>query len=144
MHRRSDRSGFGHVLEQSAASSICSSAAWGRRGRRDPGQLTEGAPLDFWRIEAVEPDHLLRLRAEMKLPGRAWLQFEVDGDTGGSTIRQTAIFDPVGLPGAAYWYGLFPLHSWLFAGMLRGIAAAAASAARQKPSGSTTTVVKGH
>ena len=69
-----------------------------RRGRRDPEQLTQGAPLDFWRIEAVEPDHLLRLRAEMKLPGRAWLQFEVDGDTGGSTIRQTAIFDPVGLP----------------------------------------------
>ena len=101
-----------------------------RRGRRDPGQLTQGSTLDFWRVEAVEPDHLLRLRAEMRLPGRAWLQFEVDGDTGGSTIRQTAIFDPVGLPGAAYWYGLFPLHSWMFAGMLRRIAAAA-TAARQ-------------
>ena len=99
-----------------------------RRGRRDPGQLTQGATLDFWRVEAVEPDHLLRLRAEMKLPGRAWLQFEVDGDAGGSTIRQTAIFDPVGLPGAAYWYGLFPLHSWMFAGMLRRIAAAATAA----------------
>ena len=96
-----------------------------RRGRRDPEQLTPGATVDFWRVEAVEPNRLLRLRAEMKLPGRAWLQFEVDGGIGGSTIRQTAVFDPVGLPGAVYWYGLFPLHSWMFAGMLRRIAAVA-------------------
>jgi hypothetical protein len=98
-----------------------------RRGRRDPGRLAPGETLDFWRVEAVEPDHLLRLRAEMKLPGRAWLQFEVDGDEGGSTIRQTAIFDPVGLAGTAYWYGLFPVHSWMFAGMLRRIASAAST-----------------
>ena len=92
-----------------------------RRGRRDPEHLAAGAAVDFWRVEAIEPDHLLRLRAEMKLPGRAWLQFKVSEDGSGSTIRQTVIFDPVGLFGFAYWYGLFPLHSWLFAGMLRRI-----------------------
>jgi uncharacterized protein YbjT (DUF2867 family) len=102
-----------------------------RRGRRDPEQLAPDATVDFWRVEAIEENHLLRLRAEMKLPGRAWLQFEVDDDSaGGSTIRQTAIFDPVGLAGAAYWYGLFPLHSWLFAGMLRRIAALATASDR--------------
>ncbi len=95
-----------------------------RRGRRDPDRVVPGDALDFWRVEAFEPDRLLRLRAEMKLPGRAWLQFEVDGDGGGSTIRQTAIFDPVGLAGLLYWYGIYPLHSLVFAGLLRGIARA--------------------
>ena len=99
-----------------------------RRGRRDPEQLAVGAAVDFWRVEAIEPNRLLRLRAEMKLPGRAWLQFEVAEDGSGSTIRQTAIFDPVGVFGAAYWYGLFPLHSWLFAGMLRRIGQVASHA----------------
>jgi hypothetical protein len=61
----------------------------------------------------------------MKLPGRAWLQFDVDGDASGSTIRQTAIFDPAGLLGTAYWYGLYPVHSWIFSGMLRRISRAA-------------------
>jgi hypothetical protein len=61
----------------------------------------------------------------MRLPGRAWLQFEVDGDDSGSTIRQTAIFHPTGLLGTAYWYGLFPVHSWIFRGMLARIADAA-------------------
>jgi hypothetical protein len=61
----------------------------------------------------------------MKLPGRAWLQFEVDGDAGGATIRQTALFDPRGIGGLAYWYLLFPVHAWLFRGMLRAIAARA-------------------
>ena len=93
-----------------------------RRGRRDPEELTPGATLDFWRVEAYEPERLLRLRAEMKLPGRAWLQFEVEGDDSGSTIRQTALFQPTGLFGLAYWYGLFPVHSWIFAGMLKEIA----------------------
>ena len=83
-----------------------------------------GDALDFWRVEAIEPDALLRLAAEMKLPGRAWLQFEVVPDGAGSMLRQTAIFDPVGLLGLAYWYGLYPLHQLVFAGMLRGIAAA--------------------
>ena len=96
-----------------------------RRGRLDPEELTLGATVDFWRVEAYEPNQLLRLRAEMKLPGRAWLQFEVEGDDAGSAIRQTTIFHPTGLLGIAYWYGLFPLHSWIFGGMLRKIAQAA-------------------
>jgi hypothetical protein len=81
--------------------------------------------VDFWRVESLEPGRRLRLAAEMKLPGRAWLEFEVTPDGTGSTIRQTAIFDPVGLPGRAYWYALFPLHELVFGGMLRGIARAA-------------------
>ena len=95
-----------------------------RRGRRDPDQPAVGSTLDFWRVEAYEPDHLLRLRAEMRLPGRAWLQFEVDGDADGSEIRQTALFDPVGLAGLAYWYALLPLHKLVFRRMLDGIAQA--------------------
>ena len=63
----------------------------------------------------------------MRLPGRAWLQFEVDGDGHGSRIRQTAIFDPVGLAGLLYWYGLLPLHKRVFEGMLEGIRSARAS-----------------
>lgn len=92
-----------------------------RRGRRDPDQVVPGEPIDFWRVEAVEPDRLLRLRAEMRVPGRAWLQFEVEPERGGSTIRQTALFDAAGLGGLAYWYALYPLHSFVFAGMLDGI-----------------------
>lgn len=92
-----------------------------RRGRRDPENLVPGDALDFWRVEAVEPDALLRLSAEMKIPGRAWLQFEVERDGEGSILRQTALFDPQGLFGLAYWYALFPLHQLVFAGMLRGI-----------------------
>ena len=97
-----------------------------RRGRRRPDELQPGEPIDFWRVEAIEPDRLLRLRAEMKVPGRAWLQFEVDGIPGGSRVRQTAIFDASGLAGLLYWYALYPLHRLVFAGMLRGIAARAA------------------
>jgi uncharacterized protein YbjT (DUF2867 family) len=97
-----------------------------RRGRPSPTTLRVGDTLDCWRVEAVEPDHRLRLVAEMKLPGRAWLEFDVTGNGGSSTIRQTAIFDPVGLLGRAYWYALYPLHQLVFSGMLRGIARAAA------------------
>ena len=92
-----------------------------RRGRRDPERLLPGDALDFWRVEAVEPGRLLRLRAEMKVPGRAWLQFEVGEAHEGSVLRQTAVFEPRGLAGMAYWYGLDPLHSLIFAGMLRAI-----------------------
>ncbi len=103
-----------------------------RRGRRDPDTPLPGDALDFWRVEACEPDGLLRLRAEMKLPGRAWLQFEVEevprDDTGPrSKIRQTAVFDPAGLAGLLYWYGIYPIHAAVFRGMLRGIADAADS-----------------
>jgi len=96
-----------------------------RRGRLDPERPRLGATVDFWRVEAFETDRLLRLSAEMKMPGRAWLEFEVTDRGGNSTIRQTAIFDPVGLFGLLYWYSLYPLHHFIFAGMLRGIAAAA-------------------
>jgi uncharacterized protein YbjT (DUF2867 family) len=98
-----------------------------RRGRRDPDRLLPGDTVDCWRVEALEGDRLLRLFSEMKLPGRAWLQFEVDGDGSSSTIRQTAIFDPVGLMGLVYWYGLYPIHRAIYRGMLRGIAKAAKS-----------------
>lgn len=96
-----------------------------RRGRRDPNKLSVGDAVDFWRVESIEPGRMLRLRAEMRLPGRAWLQFEVEGDASNCSIRQTAIFDPVGVLGLAYWYALYPLHALVFRGMLRGIARAA-------------------
>ncbi len=92
-----------------------------RRGRRHPVALRPGDTLDFWRVEAFEADRLLRLRAEMKLPGRAWLQFEVEPAEGGSRITQTAVFDPLGLGGLLYWYGLYPIHWLIFRGMLQGI-----------------------
>jgi uncharacterized protein YbjT (DUF2867 family) len=98
-----------------------------RRGRRDPEALAVGDALDFWRVEAYEPDRRLRLAAEMKVPGRAWLDFEVQEDGDGATIRQTAEFDPAGLSGRLYWYGIYPLHALVFRGMLRGIAARALS-----------------
>jgi hypothetical protein len=85
--------------------------------------------VDFWRVEAFVPDRRLRLAAEMRLPGRAWLEFEVEGNATTSQIRQTAIFDPLGLWGQLYWYALYPLHSLIFTGMLRYIARASASAA---------------
>lgn len=99
-----------------------------RRGRRDPETPLPGDALDFWRVERFEPDSLLRLRAEMRLPGRAWLQFEVVADREreeGSRIIQTAIFDPAGLAGLLYWYGLWPFHALIFRGMLRRIGMAA-------------------
>ena len=96
-----------------------------RRGRPDPGRLRVGDTVDWWRVEAYEPDHLLRLRAEMRLPGRAWLEFEVSPTDRGSTLRQTAVFDPSGLLGLVYWYGIYPLHAAVFRGTLDGIARAA-------------------
>jgi hypothetical protein len=96
-----------------------------RRGRRDPESLHVGDAVDFWRVEAIEPSRLLRLRPEMKLPGRAWLQFEISPSATGSVIRQTAVFEPHGLLGLLYWYALYPVHGLIFGGMLRGIARAA-------------------
>lgn len=103
-----------------------------RRGRRDPVDLRVGEALDFWRVEAFEPGRLLRLRAEMKLPGRAWLEFEVTPAGEGSTIRQTAVFDPLGLFGLAYWYALYPVHRLVFAGMLKALARAATQIASKR------------
>lgn len=96
-----------------------------RRGRRDPVQVRVGDAIDFWRVEEFEPGRSLRLLAEMKVPGRAWLQFEVEEAEEGAEIHQTAIFDPVGLAGPAYWYLLYPIHGLVFGGMLRRIAARA-------------------
>jgi uncharacterized protein YbjT (DUF2867 family) len=93
-----------------------------RRGRRDPEMVRVGDTLDFWRVEAFEPGRRLRLQAEMRLPGRAWLEFEVEPHGDGSVIRQTATFDPVGLAGRAYWHALYPIHALMFRGMLRRIA----------------------
>ncbi len=100
-----------------------------RRGRRHPVNVRVGDALDFWRVEQFEPDRRLRLQAEMKVPGRAWLEFEVNGNEQGSTIRQTAEFDPAGLFGLAYWYALYPLHQIVFSGMLRRLARVADSRA---------------
>lgn len=96
-----------------------------RRGRRDPHELRVGDAVDFWRVEAVEPGRLVRLRAEMKVPGRAWLEFRVKPEGEGesrATIVQTAYFAPKGLFGVLYWYALYPLHGLIFGGMIREIA----------------------
>lgn len=93
-----------------------------RRGRRDPDKLRVGDALDFWRVEMIEPDRLLRLRAEMKVPGKAWLQFQaVPMDDGMTLLSQTAFFAPKGLMGWSYWYLLYPLHALIFSGMIREI-----------------------
>ncbi|MEZ6050777.1 MAG: SDR family oxidoreductase [Planctomycetaceae bacterium] len=96
-----------------------------RRGRRHPVELVIGDTVDCWRVEAIDPQRRLRLFAEMRLPGRAWLEFEVSEHGKGSKITQTAIYDPVGLFGLLYWFGVYPLHQLVFAGMLRNVAEAA-------------------
>lgn len=96
-----------------------------RRARRDPEQLQVGEVLDWWRVEEYEPNQRLRLAAEMKVPGRAWLEFDVEPCEEGSIIRQIASFDPAGIFGLAYWYGIYPLHAIIFRGMLSRIAMAA-------------------
>jgi len=97
-----------------------------RRGRRDPDSCVPGDPIDFWRVEAFEPDRLLRLEAEMKVPGRAWLEFSVEPMSDRrSRIRQVARFEPSGWFGRLYWYSLLPVHGVIFSGMLRGIASRA-------------------
>jgi uncharacterized protein YbjT (DUF2867 family) len=102
-----------------------------RRGRRDPDQVRVGDTIDFWRVEQIVDNKILRLAAEMKVPGRAWLEFEVTEKEGGCSVRQTAIFDPVGLFGIVYWYTLFPLHEFVFSGMLRNICKAAVANANR-------------
>ncbi|MGE3277664.1 MAG: SDR family oxidoreductase [Vicinamibacterales bacterium] len=97
-----------------------------RRGRPEGRPLRTGDALDFWRVEICEPGARVRLAAEMKVPGRAWLEFEILPTARGARIRQTALFDPMGLAGLLYWYGLLPLHTVIFRGMLRSIAHRAA------------------
>jgi uncharacterized protein YbjT (DUF2867 family) len=98
-----------------------------RPGRRDPDEVRVGDALDFWRVEAVETDHLLRLRAEMKVPGRAWLQFEAKPQNGKTRLIQTAFFAPKGLFGLFYWYVLYPIHGLIFSGMIQKLAQRAAT-----------------
>lgn len=93
-----------------------------RPGQRDPERLRVGDALDFWRVEALDRPRLLRLRAEMRLPGRAWLQFAVEPTPAGSRLVQTASFDPDGIAGYAYWYVLLPIHLPIFRGMVRNLA----------------------
>ena len=93
-----------------------------RLGRRNPERLREGDALDFWRVEEIRRPDLLRLRAEMKVPGRAWLQYEVSAVDGGSRLVQTAFFEPKGVPGLAYWYLLYPIHGLIFRGTVRVLA----------------------
>ena len=99
------------------------------RGRRDPHHLYVGEALDFWRVEEIVPGSLLRLRAEMRLPGRAWLEMLVVGDdAGNSRYTQRAIFVPRGLSGRVYWAAVAPFHAIVFGGMARNIARAAETA----------------
>jgi len=95
-----------------------------RRGRPFSTTLHVGDTVDSFRVESIEPNRRLRLKSEMHLYGRAWLEFEVTGTGSSTTIRQTAIFDPVGLIGQIYWYSLYVPHQFVFSGMLRGIAQA--------------------
>lgn len=98
-----------------------------RRGRRDAEHLRAGDSLDFWRVEEIEPGRLLRLRAEMRLPGLAWLEMYAETDAEGRTrYRQRALFHPRGLPGHAYWWSVAPFHAVVFGGMARNITQAAA------------------
>lgn len=101
-----------------------------RLGRRDPERLRVGDPVDLWRVEEIRRPELLRLRDAMKLPGRAWLQYEVlpRSDGSGSILVQTAYFEPHGLGGLLYWYGLMPVHPWIFRGMIAELAVRAARA----------------
>ena len=101
-----------------------------RRGRRHPTNLRVGDAIDFWRVEAVEPGRLVRLRAEMKVPGRAWLQFQAES-LGATRTRliQTAYFAPKGLFGLLYWYLLYPIHGFIFSRLIRELAEGAATKA---------------
>jgi uncharacterized protein YbjT (DUF2867 family) len=104
-----------------------------RRGRRDPGEIRIGDALDFWRVEAVEPARLMRLRAEMKVPGRAWLQMEAHPLAENRTrLAQTAFFAPKGLLGFLYWYLLYPIHGLVFSSLIRQVARHAEALVRAK------------
>jgi len=103
-----------------------------RRGRRHPDDLRMGEALDFWRVEVLQPFRMLRLRAEMKLPGQGWLQYEIKVNQDGQTVLvQTASFAPKGLLGIAYWYALYPLHGLIFARTFAEIATRAENASNR-------------
>jgi uncharacterized protein YbjT (DUF2867 family) len=114
-----------------------------RRGRRDPNVLAVGEAVDFWRVEERLPPRLLRLRAEMRNPGLAWLEFAITPDGTGSHLRQRAVFLPRGLAGHAYWWSVAPFHAFVFPVMARGIAeqAEAGGAADGTATGSARRIV---
>ncbi len=115
-----------------------------RRGRRDAARLRVGDSLDFWRVEEIEPGRLLRLRAEMRLPGLAWLEMRAGQDAEGRTCyRQRALFHPHGLLGHAYWWSVSPFHAVVFGGMARNIARAAAREAAREEGGSARSGASG-
>jgi Protein of unknown function (DUF2867) len=94
-----------------------------RRGRRNSEDVRAGDALDFWRVEAVDPGRMMRLRAEMKVPGRAWLEFLAEHQSAERTLlSQTAFFEPKGLLGLLYWYVLYPVHALIFSGLIRMLA----------------------
>jgi uncharacterized protein YbjT (DUF2867 family) len=103
------------------------------RGRRDPHRLRVGDSLDFWRVEEIVPGTLLRLRAEMRLPGLAWLEFTVRPDGAATRFRQRALFHPRGLFGHVYWWSVFPFHGVVFGGMRRNMTRAAERMDRSGP-----------
>jgi len=103
-----------------------------RRGRRHPTELLPGEAVDFWRVEEVDPPRLLRLRAEMKLPGRAWLQWETRDEEGKTRLIQAALFAPTGFFGWLYWYGSYPAHALIFDQMVEAIAGLAREEADRK------------
>ncbi|MGO1983458.1 MAG: SDR family oxidoreductase [Brachybacterium alimentarium] len=113
-----------------------------RRGRRHPQRLAVGDALDWWRVERLVPGRLLRLRAEMRVPGEAWLELGVESaDDGGSLLHQRAVYHPRGLLGDAYWWAVWPFHGIVFGGMQRNIARAAENAdgaAAEPPPGRTS------
>lgn len=105
-----------------------------RRGRRHPLELQLGDAVDFWRVESVEPGRSVRLRAEMKLPGAGWLEFRVEPESDHmSVLEQTALFEPRGIWGRAYWWSLLPFHSWIFRRMIRKIARRAEAERAPRP-----------
>jgi len=105
-----------------------------RRGRRSPDSLRTGDAVDFWRVESLEPERKLLLRAEMKVPGRAWLQFEaVPVDENRTILVQTAFFAPKGLLGLVYWYALYPIHGRIFSGLIHRVAQRALRLDEQNP-----------
>ncbi|MDQ6718636.1 MAG: DUF2867 domain-containing protein [Gemmatimonadota bacterium] len=104
-----------------------------RRSAAREAPLEIGDEVDFWRVVQLEPDRRLRLKAEMILPGEAWLEFEIGGGAPATTITQTATFAPKGLLGRLYWYSVLPLHELVFRGMLHGIARAAQKPYRSQP-----------
>jgi uncharacterized protein YbjT (DUF2867 family) len=105
-----------------------------RRGRRSAVALRVGDAVDFWRVEAYETDRLLRLRAEMRLPGHAWLEFEAVQQDGSTRLRQTAFFEPRGLFGYLYWWGVLPFHELIFGNLARRIVEEAERALLSTPS----------